>query len=141
MCAVVPPHHTAKSQVPSSAKGTKMGQAKKRGTREERIAQAMESKQPEQFFGYDRERKPEESPFEVSEDGLVCMVSRITRENLEVARQESGLDFQLGDWFCSTGAHNETVVHGPFKTVEDAFEFARSEAGAIRFMTLPEWSL
>jgi len=118
-----------------------MGQARKRGTREERMAQAMQSKQPEQFFGYNRERRPDESPFEITEDGLVCMVSRITRVNWEVARQESGLDFQLGDWFCSTGAHSETVVHGPFKTVEDAFEFARVGAGAIRFMSLPEWSV
>lgn len=30
-----------------------MGQAKKRGTREERIAQAMLMREPEQFFGYD----------------------------------------------------------------------------------------
>lgn len=118
-----------------------MGQAKKRGTREERMAQAMQSRQPEQFFGYNRERKPEESPFEISEDGLVCMVSRITKANLEIARKESGLDFQLGDWFCSTGAHSETVVHGPFKTVEEGLEFARLKAGAIRFMSLPEWSL
>lgn len=118
-----------------------MGQAKKRGTREERVAQAVQSKQPEQFFGYNKERGPEESPFEISEDGLICMVSRITEENLEVARQESGISFQLGEWFCSTGAHNKTVVHGPFKTSEDAFEFARLEAGAIRFMSLPEWVL
>lgn len=118
-----------------------MGQAKKRGTKEERIAQAIQSKQPEQFFGYNRERRPEESPFEVSEDGLICMVSRITTENFEVARQETGINFQLGEWFCSTGAHSETVVHGPFKTGEDAFEFARLEAGAVRFVSLPEWSL
>ena len=117
-----------------------MGQARKRGTREERTAQAMQSKQPEQFFGYSRERRPDESPFEVSEDGLVCMVSRITSVNLEVARQQSGLDFQLGDWFCSTGAHSETVVHGPFKTAQDAFDFAHSEVGAVRFMSLPQWS-
>ena len=121
-----------------------MGQARKRGTPEERTAEAMQLKQPEKFFGYDRERRPDESPFDVSEDGLVCMVSRITSVYLEVARQQSGFDFQLGDWFCSTVAHSETVVHGPFKTVEDAVSFAHSEVGAVRFMSLPtfiEWGL
>ena len=43
-------------------KGKEVGQAKARGTREERIAKAMQMKEPDQFFGYNRERRPDESP-------------------------------------------------------------------------------
>jgi hypothetical protein len=117
-----------------------MGQAKKRGTREERIAQAAELIPPEQFFGYSKERKPDESPFEMSTDNLVCMVSSITKINIEAVLQECGSEFNLGDWFCSTGAHENTAVHGPFKTAEEAFEFGRLEVGAVRFINSPQWS-
>lgn len=113
-----------------------MGQAKARGTREERIAQAMQKNEPDQYFGYSRERRPEESPFDLPEDGLVCMVSRIDERNLALARRETGKDFKLGQWFCSTGAHSETVVHGPFETHESAFNFAYENYGVVRFMAL-----
>lgn len=120
-----------------------MGQAKRRGTREERIAQAAEraaaDQHPTQFFGYNRERHTEESPFELSEDGLVCMVSSITGMNLVEVRQHSGIDFKLGDWFCSTGAHENTVVHGPFSSTEEAFNYARDSVGAVRFLVGPEF--
>lgn len=36
-----------------------MGQAKRRGTYEQRVAQAVDSQQMVQFFGDDKERKPE----------------------------------------------------------------------------------
>ena len=117
-------------------KGKEVGQAKARGTREERIAKAMQMKEPDQFFGYNRERRPDESPFDLPEDGLVCMVSKIDARNLELARQETGKDFKLGQWFCSTGAHSETVVHGPFETSESAFDFAYQNFGVVRFMSL-----
>ena len=116
-----------------------MGQAKKRGTREERIAQAMLMREPEQFFGYDRERRPDESPFELPEDGLVCMVTSITSQNLEAARMETGKNFEIGQWFCSTGAHSTTVVHGPFESSESAFNFAHEKFGVVRFMSAPQW--
>ena len=116
-----------------------MGQAKKRGTHEERIAQAMLMREPEQFFGYDRERRPDESPFELPEDGLVCMVSSITGQNLEAARMETGKNFEIGQWFCSTGAHSTTVVHGPFESSESAFNFAHENFGVVRFMSAPQW--
>ena len=122
----------------SLRKGKEMGQAKARGTREERIAQAVQMNQPEQFFGYNRERRPDESPFEISEDGLVCMVARITPENLEAAIRETGKDFKPGQWFCSTGAHSETVVHGPFDTSDSAFSFAHDNHGVVRFMSSPQ---
>ena len=120
-----------------------MGQAKRRGTLEERIAHATEralaNQHPTQFFGYNRERHSEESPFELSEDGLVCMVSSISGMNLVEIRQHSGIDFKLGDWFCSTGAHEKTAVHGPFSSEEDAFDYAKEAVGAVRFLARREF--
>lgn len=116
-----------------------MGQAKRRGTHAERVAQAMQSKEPEQFFGYDRERRPDESPFEFSDDGLVCMVSSITGQNLDFARQETGKDYKLGDWFCSVGAHDDTVIHGPFENSEIAFNFAYENLSVVRFISAPQF--
>ena len=46
------------------------------------------------------------------------MVSKIDARNLELARQETGKDFKLGQWFCSTGAHSETVVHGRLRLLK-----------------------
>lgn len=116
-----------------------MGQAKRRGTREERVHQAGQNKEPERFFGFNSERKPDESPFDMSEEGLVCMISSITKINLRELQEDFGERFQIGQWFCSTGAHNGTVVHGPFNTQEEAFDFAKNEVGAIRFVGEPKW--
>jgi hypothetical protein len=116
-----------------------MGQAKQRGTREERVHQAEQNEEPEKFFGFKSERKPNETPFDMNVDDLVCMVSSITKMNLSEVQEDCGEHFQIGQWFCSTGAHNDTVVHGPFNTQEEAFDFAKTEAGAIRFMGEPRW--
>lgn len=122
-----------------------MGQAKRRGTREERIHQSgknkeqnkEQNKEPEKFFGFTSERKPDESPFEMSEDGLVCMVSSITKMNLREVQEDFGEHFKIGQWFCS--AQNGTVVHGPFDTAEEAFDFAQTKVGVIRFVGEPKW--
>jgi len=126
-----------------------MGQAKQRGTREQRIAEALQrdAEAPEQidelegdgddfprmFWGYDRERRPGETPFDVPDD-MVCMVSNITPMNQAPVNADTGIDFELGEWFVSTGRCADTVVHGPFDTLNEAFEYARTETGAIRFI-------
>ena len=93
------------------------------------------------FFGYDREARTPEERVTVSEVGLVCMVARIDAGNIQMARRDTGLDFRLGDWFVSTGAHQHTKVYGPFYELEAAFEFAREEAGAIRMVAEPVFDL
>ena len=95
----------------------------------------MQMKEPDQFFGYNRERRPDESPFDLLRM-VWCAWSQNRCRNLELARQETGKDFKLGQWFCSTGAHSETVVHGPFETSESAFDFAYQNFGVVRFMSL-----
>ena len=69
-----------------------MGQAKRRGTKEERVKQAMdrpddvfslgENLFPEeegllQFFGYSTLASPGESPFDLDVPGMVCMISNM----------------------------------------------------------------
>ena len=92
---------------------------------------------PDQFFGYNKEAETIEEKMGLSEAGLVCMVAQINRQNIQMACQQSGLDFKIGDWFVSTGAHENTVVHGPFQKMEAAFDYAREKAGAIRMVAKP----
>ena len=91
----------------------------------------------DRFFGYDQEARTPEEQVMVSEVGLVCMVARIDTENVQMVRRQTGLDFKLGDWFVSTGAHQNTKVYGPFRELGAAFEFAREQAGAIRMVAEP----
>lgn len=141
-----------------------MGQAKQRGTREQRQEEArqriLEERQhlqnlinedeedvvyemdemdeeddfPQMWWGYDRERKQHELPVEIPDD-MVCMVSNITTVNQADINRSLGSDFQLGEWFVSTGRHEDSVVHGPFSTMDAAFNYAKDELGAIRFLT------
>ena len=91
----------------------------------------------DRFFGYDRQAQTPEERVMVSQTGLVCMVARIHAENIQGVRRETGLDFKLGDWFVSTGAHQNTQVYGPFHALEAAFKFAREEVDAIRMVGEP----
>ena len=116
-----------------------MGQAKQRGTREDRIKQAAANKWPEQYFGYDRARLENESPFDFPEEGLVCMVQNITLVNQAGLQSETGIEFPLGEWICSTGVHENTVVDGPFKLSNDAFKFAETKVNVVRFVSVPQW--
>lgn len=133
-----------------------MGQAKRRGTKEERVKQAMERMDevfaqgenlfPEeegllQFFGYSTSAAPGESPFELPELGLVCMVSNIAPCNLEPIKAETGIAFELGDWFVSEGSHDATKVHGPFSDEHECFEFAKANCGAVRFKAAPVFEM
>lgn len=65
-------------------------------------------------------------------DDIVCMVSNIIQENLEPVSQQSGIDFQLGEWFVSVGAHAAAVVHGPYPDEDQAMVKA-AQTGATRF--------
>jgi hypothetical protein len=129
-----------------------MGQAKQRGSREERVRQAMDRMEevfsqgenlfPEeegllQFFGYNTEASPGESPFDLDVPGMVCMISNVAACNLKPIRDETGIPFNLGDWFVSVGSHDAITVHGPFPDEEICFEFAKTNCGAIRFKSAP----
>ena len=99
----------------------------------------IEAMLPGHFLGYSRDRSAEESHFETSDDGLACVVSRITKENLDSVKKETGFSFHINDWVCLSGPHDKLLLQGPFKELEDAFEFARLNFGAVRFNGTPSF--
>ena len=119
-----------------------MGQARRRGTRDQRVSEArqrveqrvVESDFPQMFFGYNRDRHPSETPFDIPDD-MVCMVSNITAMNQADINAQLSIRFEIGQWFLSTGRHGDTVVNGPYSSMEDAFEMARSAFGITRFIS------
>ena len=90
-----------------------------------------------QFFGYSTEAAQNESPFDLPEEGLVCMVSNITEFNRTPINNQTGRQFELDQWFVSEGTHEETTVHGPFVDQSIALNFAREHCKAIRFKGAP----
>ena len=64
------------------------------------------------------------------------MVSNIVVANRDAVCRQSGLKFQVGDWFVSVGEHENTMVHGPFFRIDEAFEFARINFNTVRFVAL-----
>ena len=90
---------------------------------------------PSRYFGYDATAPADAGPFgflDLPQQGLTCMVFRIGPEDLAELRARMSFVFAEGDWAVSTGAHEETVVHGPFPALEAAFDFGRDHAGAVR---------
>lgn len=89
------------------------------------------------WFGYDATMPADASPLDLPEQGLVCMAWAVDYDDLK-ALQADGYDaFGVGVWAVSTGAHNTTVVHGPFADMAAAFAFARTQCGAVRFLQAP----
>ena len=120
-----------------------MGQAKNRGTKQQRTDEAQQGNQNSdstedllRFVGFNRLRTKDELPFDIPEDALVCLVSNIVSVNHDALCKKAGLKFQIGDWFVSVGKHESSVVHGPFLGMEEALEFARINFNAVRFLQL-----
>jgi hypothetical protein len=94
-----------------------------------------------QYFGYNKPRAEDESPFELPEEGLCCMVSSV---NKDIQREiNSKLDFPLlklgkGQWVITANIGNEVKFSGPYDSDQLAMESAREKFGAIRFMSTPE---
>lgn len=124
-----------------------MGQAKNRGTRAQRIETAKQRDDSQvcdddtcdglqRYLGLNRLRTENESPFDTPDDAIVCMVSNIVPANQEAIQEQSGVNFDLDSWFVSSGSHEQTVVHGPFASLDESFEFARVNFSVVRFMSL-----
>lgn len=91
------------------------------------------------FFGYDESAEASPGLLDEGLRGLVCMAFEVTQDDLPDIHRHSAGRFKVGDWAVSTGAHEDTVVHGPFESMDAAFEFGRLEAGAVRFMSAVEF--
>ncbi len=93
---------------------------------------------PRQYFGYDARRPPSASPFDLSTDGLVCMAFEVEDDDVKELRSKTGRSFKNGDWAVSSGAHEKTLIHGPFDTLDAAFKFGNDTFGVVRYLTGPE---
>ena len=91
-----------------------------------------------QLFGYSTPRNENESPFELPEDGLCCMVSRADQRYCdEINPSLTGKTVKPGGW-CITANIGESVkFDGPYPDEETAMNRARELFGAVRFVTLP----
>jgi hypothetical protein len=88
----------------------------------------------ERYFGYNTARREGESPFDIPKVGLVCIVANVTSTNQAVLRQKTQFDCEIGDWLISSGGSGTQTTHGPFKTADKVFGFARSKLNAVRFI-------
>ena len=95
-----------------------------------------------EYFGYDRERQSDESPFELPAEGLVCMVSIIVEKNRQPLIEESGIDFALGQWFVSQyNEFNEVTVYGPFEDESEALDYGREQLGVVSYLSSPGFEM
>ncbi|MBW7567811.1 hypothetical protein KIF53_15500 [Chromobacterium subtsugae] len=85
------------------------------------------------YFGFRADQGEGEPPH--------CMISNIIEQNREPVSQHAGTEFSLGQWFVSEGAHEQSIVHGPFDTESVALDFAHKSCKAVRIVTEPEWFL
>jgi hypothetical protein len=94
-----------------------------------------------QYFGYNKARAVDESPFELPEEGLCCMVSSVNRD---VQREiNAQVDFPIlklgqGQWIVTANVGTEIKFSGPYKSKELAMDAASVKFGAIRFLSIPE---
>lgn len=95
----------------------------------------------ESWFGYDGSAPADASPFNLPTEGLVCMAWVVGADDLPELHRAGHRTFTVGSWAVSTGAHEATVVHGPFPGVEGALEFGRAACGAERFFQAPRFDL
>lgn len=84
------------------------------------------------YWGYNREFSSNGLPCERSDEGLVCSVTEVSEVNLATL-QEQGLDVCPKQWIVS--AVNGSIIHGPFATREQAFDYGRAEFGAVSYLS------
>ncbi|MGI2115642.1 hypothetical protein ACRN9G_18845 [Shewanella frigidimarina] len=95
--------------------------------------------EPVQYFGYNRERQENESPFDFPAEGLVCMVSQIVESNISELTSETGIAFKIGNWFVSEVIENHAhKVHGAFASENEALDFGRA-IGAKGYRSGPKF--
>lgn len=95
-----------------------------------------------EYFGYDRECQPDESPSELPAEGLLCKVSNIVEKNRRQIIEESGIDFELGQWFVyQYNEFHEVTVYGPFKDEAEALDYTREQLGAVSFLFSPGFEI
>jgi len=97
---------------------------------------------PTQFFGYDRERRSDEDPFDLPQEGMSCMVSEIVEKTVQSLSLETNIEFQVGEWFVSEVIKNhEHIVHGAFSTEGEALDFGRKKLNVVEYRSAPVFDI
>lgn len=95
-----------------------------------------------QYFGYDKPREVNESPFDLPEDGLCCMVSSVNKDIQQEINEM--LDYPLlklgrGQWIITANEGEQMKFSGPSDSEEEAMTSASEKFGAIRFISVPNF--
>ncbi len=94
----------------------------------------------QQFLGYSQERLPSESPFDLTTNGLCCLVMTLDSLKASTLNEMHNTDtFVSGMVIVTSGECSDVKMAGPFDSLDEAFEYARIEHGAIRFQSHPEF--
>mgnify|MGYP006939815117 CR=1 FL=1 len=85
----------------------------------------------EQFSGYTKSMQEDFSSSEESKS--VCLVTRVSHHVRDEIDDLFPEYVEYGDWIITTGSCNDVKGHGPFETMEEAFEYSHKEFGATSF--------
>jgi hypothetical protein len=109
----------------------------KKKSRLEELLEEQET-DPTQYFGYDNDLSSVESPVELPDNGMRCMVSEIVAKNKQPLIDETEICFEIGDWFVSEVIEGQQdKVHGLFKSEEEALDFGRTNLNVITYRGAP----
>jgi len=87
-----------------------------------------------QFFGYDTPSTGAAGAF-FGEEAAKCMATEVIASDLEQLKAD-GIEAHPGQWIISSGGCDwpgGIKKHGPFSKMEEAFDFAKTTYGAIRW--------
>jgi hypothetical protein len=72
------------------------------------------------------------------EEPPVCMVFHPPDDQLQEINEHHKTNFSPGSWLISSGAHEATIIHGPFTSLEDAMRFGSDQLGATHWTFAPQ---
>ncbi len=75
--------------------------------------------------------------FQQKTNTVTCMVRQVTESVLYELLETGNSSFNLNDWVLTEGSCDEITVHGPFTTMEEAFNFGNQNLGVERFQSTP----
>ncbi|WP_137166772.1 SEC-C metal-binding domain-containing protein [Salinimonas lutimaris] len=94
----------------------------------------------EQYIGFNRERAPDMSPFDLDQEAVCCLVSLLSTGAAKSLNEMHNTDkFETDHVIVTTGNCSDIQLAGPFSTLEAAFEFSMKNHGAVRFQTQPQF--
>lgn len=98
---------------------------------EESMKQIEAGEIGEVYFGYAHGPECEEPP--------VCAVRKIDEaSDIELMREESGIDYEIGDWYIIGEKDRALIISEPFAHLDHAKEEGKVRFGACRFESVSD---